>query len=138
MERNLELVKKILVKAEEHCAPDKALFVYDVEIEGHDKDAIRYHCDLLFEAGLLLPSPAESYRFTKASDDPRGYSTFVIHRLTWEEHEFLDNAREPKVWDAAVQTAGNLSWGTFTSVLTALACEYAKAKLSAYGLFGGS
>jgi hypothetical protein len=50
--------------------------------------------------------------------------------LKWEGYEFLDNARECQVWQAAKKAAGNLSWSVFTKVLTEIATEYAKQFLN--------
>ena len=95
MERNLELVKQILIEAEKQCSPTKALFIHDIKIEGHEHESIWYHCDLLFEAGLLLPNPVDS--------------AFVINRLTWDGHEFLACSRNSRVWKAMTRLTKPLS-----------------------------
>jgi hypothetical protein len=86
MKRDLELVRKILLAAEDRTTDTGWLIL---EIEGHTPEEISYHVRLLHEAGLL-----QAENLTDATG-----ALWAPKRLTWEGHEFLDAARNDTVWN---------------------------------------
>lgn len=50
MKRDMELVRKILVKVED--AVDDSI-VYNPKIEGYSNDQIAYHCSILYEVATF-------------------------------------------------------------------------------------
>jgi len=106
MTRDMDLIRALLMKIEELPSTGPR---GGIEIEGYTKDQVIYHAQLahdadFIEAVFLLP------------DD------FAVERLTYAGHEFLDAAREDKIWKKAKETvlhnAGTL---TLEALKTALA-----------------
>jgi hypothetical protein len=119
MKRDKELIKAILIFSEEYHgsgAPvitplDLPELFHHVTLKDFNK-----HGQLIIDHGLA-----------KGSVLPKGV---VISSITWDGYEFLDNARECQVWNAAKKAAGHLSWNVFINVLTETATNYAKSLLS--------
>jgi hypothetical protein len=61
-------------------------------IDGYDDLTIKYHLVLLYDAGYLRCEPVKS----RTSDRVIYVLSF---ELTWSGHEFLDEIRNPHVWD---------------------------------------
>lgn len=74
------LIRKILMEIEKTL--DGARLA-QVKIENYPREQIQYHLALSDEAGLIIAKDASS---------DSSLSLMPI-RLTWEGHEFLDNAR---------------------------------------------
>lgn len=110
MKRNMDLVRLILIALDEHAhgfAPSK------LTIEGFTDEEIGYHCYLMDDAGLIKAIDAT----TMGSESP--YS--MPGKLTWEGHEFLDNSKDPNIWQQAKETidkVGDASFSVWTAVLT--------------------
>jgi DNA-binding transcriptional ArsR family regulator len=120
MKRDMELIRKLLLKLESHPSergdvfsivpPDDAVAVY-----GYTDDEIAYHLDLLSEAGLI-DSPGSQ---------PMGGVTFA--RLSWAGHDFLDSVREEETWTktkSGLRAIGGYSF----DIVKDLATGYIKAK----------
>ena len=88
MQRDMELVRKILFKVEEDI---DNVVVYNFEIEGYTMEQVAYHCALLYEGGYI-----SSYKGSYGSDE---LYSFSVGRLTWDGHEMLDKIREETVWN---------------------------------------
>lgn len=130
MKRNMGLVREILFFAEAKCDGAYAYSVTPDELPGfesEDQTTVTLHAQLMKERGLI-----------KASFNRGGEAH--ISSITWEGYEFIDDARDPKVWDATIKAAGSLSWGVFTSVLNSAAVDHAKSLLHSAKvlLVGGS
>lgn len=111
MKRNMDLILDILLFIEKHCNG-----IHDVPLQkdflhSDDESEIMEHCRLIVEKNLATAQLFES-----------GYE---FHALTWDGHDFLDNARNSEVWNATKNAAGNLSFGVFQKVLEATAISYA-------------
>ena len=88
MKRDMDLCRLILFKIEDEY---RSTALFNLQIDGYDIETIAYHCDLLFEAGLI-----KSYKPTYASDE---IYFFSVGALTWEGHDFLDKIRENTMWN---------------------------------------
>lgn len=102
MKREMELVREILFRLNNHehgYAPD------NLEIDGFSSEQIGYHCLLLGEAGLIQATDAT----TMASRSPKASPV----RLTWEGHEFIENAQNEKVWGQAKEAVGKVGDASF-------------------------
>lgn len=87
MKRDMDLIRKILFFLEERPvlkAED------ELQIDGYDRDIIKYHMLLLSQAGLVDFEPVK----TKTG---RIIKVYVLG-LNWAGHEFLDAVRSEKVW----------------------------------------
>ncbi|MGI5831436.1 MAG: DUF2513 domain-containing protein [Thermoguttaceae bacterium] len=117
MKRDMELIKFLLGKLEA-AEPETAYIPTSADIPGENPPSepeINEHCRLIVERGLACGQPS--------------LSGWVLTGLTWEGHDFLDNSRESKVWQAAKKAAGHLSFGVFTKVLVETATRYAMSKI---------
>ncbi|MGO5139788.1 DUF2513 domain-containing protein [Streptococcus alactolyticus] len=94
MKRDMDLCRLILFKIEDEF---KSIALLNLQIEGYDMEVIAYHCDLLFEAGLI-----KSYNPTFADDSLYAFS---VGPLTWEGHNFLDKVREDTLWNKTKKVA---------------------------------
>ncbi len=112
MKRNMELIREILLFIEEKC--DGSLFVSIDSLHLHEQNQniVQQHAKLIAERGLA------TFRLI----DQDGY---CFDGLTWCGHDFLDNARNSTVWNAAIKSAGKLSFGVFQKVLQASAIAFA-------------
>jgi hypothetical protein len=118
MKRDKELIKAILEVAEAYTGqgvpvikPENLPDIFsDVDLS-----TLIRHGRLMIDHGLIKGNA--------------GRHGIDVTAITWAGYDFLDNARNPKVWNAAKKAAGELSWEVFVSVLTATATDYAKSIL---------
>lgn len=87
MKREMDLVRGILLFVEENIPHGRQV---EVKIEGRSEAEIAYHIALLHEA-----------KFLEAIDTSGTGEDWIVLRLTWTGHEFLDAARNSKVWEQA-------------------------------------
>ena len=85
MKRDMELIRLLLLEVEGDEKPDLNKYSQDQQV---------YHMALLIEAELVKGA---------VIDDQDGITRSVIPiRLTWKGHEFLDAARNPSIWNKAM------------------------------------
>lgn len=89
MTRDPELIRKLLLFFDEKPGSE---CVECPPIDGYDEFTIKYHLVLLFDAGYLRCEPVRS-----TTSDRVIY--VVPFDLTWQGHEFLDEARSQPIWD---------------------------------------
>ena len=121
MQRDMELVRKIMLAAEQH---EHGFAPRDLTIEGYSDEQVGYHCYLLGDAGL-----AEAIDITtRGSESPYA----EIRHLTWAGHEFLDAAKDDTTWERAKQrlsSAGKSLQTVTLGVLQSLLTDVAKQQL---------
>lgn len=88
MKRDMDLVRKILLEIEKQYV---STALYNLEIDGYDKETIAYHCKIIYEAGLI-----SDYNAQYASDS---IHDFGVGPLTWEGHDHLDKVRNNSIWE---------------------------------------
>lgn len=88
MKRDMELCRKILLSIEDQYM-DVAL--YNLEIPQYSMEQVAYHCQILYEAGLV-----NNYNAQYGNNH---MYLFAVGALTWEGHDFLDKIREDTVWN---------------------------------------
>ncbi len=109
MKRNMDLIRQLAIRIE---LADNQLDVGDILIETFSPEEILYHCGLMREAGLIVGQIV-------ALPDGVGYG--MISHLTWPGHDFLDAARDDKLWNRTMKTVGErVSSVTFDSLLDLL------------------
>jgi hypothetical protein len=119
MKLKLDLIKSILSEIEDD---DEWSGHFGLKIDGYDDKEVTYHLFLLDEAGLICG-------VNESTLSERIYS---VESLTWAGHEFLANAREPEVWNAAKEIAGHTSFTVFISTLTNLALDHGLGSLKSW------
>lgn len=119
MTRDPDLIRGILLMLEEHPAPTMPQKEFHASYEDRRLE-FSGHVSLLRDAGFVEPVPY-------------GTNPFHAWRLTWNGHEFLENTRNPEIWDQTKSGAAKL--GTFSiTVLSELAIGFVKAKAASLGL----
>jgi len=88
MTRDMEMIRKILFAIEEQFVD---VAIYDLQIDGYDNKTVAYHCNLLYQAGLI-----KDYKAQYADNE---LYTFGVSSLTWEGHDYLDKIRSETVWN---------------------------------------
>lgn len=108
MKRNMDLVRQILLFAEEQNKPTIP------DINGFSEEEVAYHCEIMEEAGLLV-----LINLSTCSS-----SCYSIDRLTWIGHEFLDSARNESFWKkVCAQIANKVAGASFAITAEYLAHE---------------
>ena len=87
MKRDMELVRKILLKIEEDY---RSSALINLAIDGYDMETVAYHCRILNDAGLV-----SDYEGKYASNQ---LYMFWVGPLTWEGNDFLDKIRDNSIW----------------------------------------
>ncbi|MEL0344381.1 DUF2513 domain-containing protein [Streptococcus sp. 53] len=121
MKRNMDLCRLILFKIEDEY---KSTALSHLQIDGYDIEIIAYHCDLLFEAGLI-----KSYKPTYASDK---IYFFSVGALTWEGHDFLDKIRENTMWNRTKNRIKENALPMTLEVIKTIATSLINDQLSVY------
>ena len=97
MKRDFQLIRKLLLEVE---AQSNGIDIVQItEIKNYTNEQVQYHLALLDEAGLIMAHDVSS----------GGGLDFMPIRLTWEGHEFLDNARNDTVWNKTLQDIGEIT-----------------------------
>ena len=84
MQRDMDLVRKVLIEMEKHPAP---LHQSALQIADEDDELVSYHVMLLEEAGFITAVDASTNRLE-----------WIPGSLTWNGHEMLDAMRNDTVW----------------------------------------
>ena len=93
MQRDMELIRKILFKIEDTI---DNIGKNNLQIEGYTLEQVAYHCSILYEGGYIHVCNVQ-YSGNKVH-------LFCVGRLTWEGHEFLDKIREDTIWKKTKET----------------------------------
>ncbi len=117
MRLDTDLVRALLLQSEA-APPNQAP---TIDLPDYDRDAVLEHVELLRERGLI-----EARIVRSGSGGGRIYTAHV-ERLTWEGHEFLQNARNEEVWQRAKtlvrEKGGSISFELFKALLVKLAAQ---------------
>jgi hypothetical protein len=119
MKRDLDLIRKILLTIEGAPKSKESNAVEELESE-HDYDILQYHLSLLLEAGLI--------NAIDMSSGNQPYGSYIVQKLTWSGHEFLDTARNDTRWEKAKEATKKIAGISF-DVLKALLIAWMKEEL---------
>lgn len=123
MRRDMDLVRRILLKAEE--STEEQGRAGWLKLDGYDQMTVARHVQLLKEAGL-----AEAHVLTGDGVAPQAA---LVFRLTWEGHDFLDAVRNDTVWAKTKQLLKEKGGSGSFEIIKAIAISYAKAQLGLHG-----
>ena len=130
MKRDMDLVRLILLKIEEDYV---STALYNLKIDGYDKETIAYHCKMLHEGGFV--SDYGSHYADNA------LQSFGVGSLTWEGNEFLDKIRDDSFWGKTKKEIKNrglpMIVDTIKAVSTAVISAATEGAVSAYLKNGG-
>jgi hypothetical protein len=114
MKRDMELARTIMLRLE--AVPENSHLSNrpeDLRLLERSAAEIAYHLKLLVDAGFVDGEPYLS-------------GSFGIKTITWRGHEFLDDTRDPTIWDKAKGRAAGAA-----HVGIGLLWEIAKAEIKA-------
>jgi hypothetical protein len=116
MKRDMDLIRDLLLFVESDSRFDGVQGLApsvpsDMGISNHSMKEIIYHLNLLLKEKFLDGIP----RLVRAP---------IISNLTWQGHEFLDDIRDPDIWDKTKERAKGI-----TSIGLAFIWEIAKAEI---------
>ena len=122
MKRDMELIRELLL-AIEAKESNTVFAASDLELKtDRERQEVYYNLQLMTDANLLETNMVKSMQ---------GIEDVVIKRMTWEGHEFLDNARNESIWKAAKETITkkglsieNVGFGVLTQLLASVAKQY--------------
>ena len=112
MKRDMELIRELMLEVE---SQDRDFNYQATRDKGYNDSQINYHLELLIEAELVEGQIIRTY----------GGSSYMIKKLSWSGHEFLDSARNESVWKDTMKTVkekgGSVAVGILTQLLTSAA-----------------
>ena len=114
MKLDKELVREILLQVEA-ATPDPKGWVA-VEFGDREAEEVDYHVELLVEAGYLR---------AQGVGGDQGGTCWLVERLTYSGHEFLDTVRDGEVWRRTKDGAAKVG-GAGLKLVAQLAGAYAK------------
>ena len=116
MVRDFNLIRNILLQAETALSGEP-LMTLSVD-DGVEDAVLAEHLAMMLDAGLI-EGEVNSYK-------PAG---FLIQRLTWSGHDFLENSRNDTVWKKVLAEARakgtSVSFTVLNGLLTKAAQKYA-------------
>jgi len=120
MKRDMDLVRELLLKIEEEGSP--ALHTVP-EMAGRSHGEVAHLVKLLIQAGFLDAIDVTSMDGVN----------FLEIEMTWIGHDFLDQIRDPEIWQQTKAGATKVgSWSL--KLLGEMAAGYARAKAAELGL----
>lgn len=122
MKRNWDTIREILTMLEERDEPVRLMDF------PHERSAeISYNVEIMIEAGLVVGQISKTLG--------RGAKEFVLFRLTWDGHEFLDTIRSDTVWQKTkksfVSNGLSMPFDLIKSVATDVTATLIKSTLGA-------
>jgi DNA-binding transcriptional ArsR family regulator len=116
MKREMDLVRELLLAMEKEEP-------WDLRIDGYSEEQVYYHLYLMRQAGLIDAAVIM---------DRSSIAEAVPIRMTWDGHEFLDNARSPDTWSkvrGVMKSLGGFGFDVLRASLTSIAVEAAQKRL---------
>lgn len=95
MKRDMELIRKILMKIEEDFEPGSG-WINNLDVPGYEKKMVAEHCDLLYQDNLV-----REYNASYADNE---IYNFGVGPLTNKGHDLLDNIRDEIIWEKTKKT----------------------------------
>ena len=117
VQRDMDMIRDILVLINDGPEYDGTReFTYsnseEFGISNHSTEEVAYHLALLINAGFVDGAVLH------------GVPMHVIRQLTWNGHEFLDNIRDPGIWNKTKERLAGLQ-----SAALSVVAEVAKAEV---------
>ena len=120
MKRDMDLIRKLLLRIEDMPAPHRAPVLHFIDANtlqqpDEDLEVIAYHLQLLVQAGFL-------------DETKEGKLFGGITGLTWLGHDFLDSVRNPEIWKRTKEGAAKAG-GYTVELLADLAKGFLKTQV---------
>jgi hypothetical protein len=112
MRLDTDLIRLVLLEVERRDVGDDEYM--ELEIAGHEYQAINYHNRIMREAGLIETA--------KIPDtEPGAPMHYLPYRLTWSGHQFLASIRDEGVWKEVRTRIAKVGGGVMIEVIKAVA-----------------
>ncbi|MEN8702458.1 DUF2513 domain-containing protein [Bacillus infantis] len=109
MKRDMDLIRRIMLEVE---SMEDTTRLYNVSFDDVPKELVNYHVKLLIDAGLV--------------EGQCLYGTqYSVKSLTWNGHEFLDNAKNPSVWSKTKSFVAEKGGSASMSIMMELVKQFA-------------
>lgn len=130
MKRNMDLVREILLRVE--AAEGGTVALNDLPAE-HDEADIGRHTELMIcrSQDLIEHDLLEETVVPSGSGLEHRVLAFDIRRMTWEEHDFLDAARNETIWIRAQRLCREMTGGLAFDLLKMCLLETAREAIAA-------
>ena len=92
MKRDMELVRKILLKIEDEYQFEN---VENMPIDGYSFEVVCYHCEIMYDIGLLKYFEIHNYI--------SGESNYDVGGLSWEGQDYLEQIRNDEIWEKTMK-----------------------------------
>lgn len=122
MKRDFNLIRKILLDVEK-APPGKA--VSGLVYETHEEATVNEHIKLLIDANFLEGKIDLGIEYHHDGSH-QIILWYEIYRLTWEGHNFLDNAKNEIIWKKVMADAEKKGMSLSMSVLNGLLTKAAE------------
>lgn len=109
MERDMELVKRILLALE-----DRNDYREEFRMPSEDQTRLMYHLKIMEQAGLVEKT------FHPAGDN----LTWIYASITWDGQEFLESIKNDKVWNKIISKVKDEGANLPFAVIKSLAIKY--------------
>ena len=119
MKRNLDLIRYILLTTEDSDTSE--LRVADYITSQYSFNEVSYHITLLIEAGYMIALRADNLSSS--------YPDYIVQRLTYKGHDFLDTIRNDNVFNKTKTIISSTVGTTALSLIKDVALNYAKDML---------
>ena len=106
MKRDMDLVRKILMKMEDDQGYEY-LQETEIKTEGYPDSAVQYHLRIMIEKGLITNNLPNGEGISNINST---YIEYIPETITWEGHEFLEGIRKEETWEKIKKEAVNLSF----------------------------
>ncbi|WP_409525144.1 DUF2513 domain-containing protein [Nitrincola sp. MINF-07-Sa-05] len=116
MKRDLDLIRDILLVAEE-AKPEQRVGLKDFEELYSDRlEEVSEHVQLLDRAGLLDATISKAVSI-------KGPRAFVINRIEWAGHDYLGAVRDPGIWAKTQQHLKSVGGSATLEIVKAVAVK---------------
>jgi Hypothetical protein (DUF2513) len=133
MKRDLSLVREILLRLEPLSATPDQPVALDIgkpplDIPNYTNDQIVYHIRIMEDGGLIsyslgIQGPG------LGREGPGGPRLPRFNGLRWQGHEFLDDVRDPKTWEATKKKLRKFGGDASLQIVLEIARAYLRTHL---------
>ncbi len=124
MERELDLLRQILLLCEREGHPDKILDWTELHESGYSDALIHYHLLLLEDVNYVVLNVTE----TTQSD------YYDVVRMTSQGHDYLDSIRDPAIWSKTKKSLAVAGESATLAMVQAVAIALLKGSLAKSGI----
>ena len=115
MERNLDLIREILLEIEKMPAGSGPIQIHSVG-GNYSSEEITQHLGLLLDIEFIDARRITTFEGT----------AYLVRRMTWDGHDYLDAVRSDDVWSGVQRKLGKIGGTAALATVKQLAIEATK------------